>query len=179
MPKTKEDTTKIPEATLTPKEVAAAIFEAVAAKEMDRFPEFLHENATDDFVAIGQFVGRDAITGFFQELYTAFPEFQIEVERIVGDDQHAVVQWEASGIFSGGPFQGIEPTGKQVSIRGVDVMEFEDGKVRHNTIYYDGAAFARQIGMLPREGSAADRGILAAFNATTKLRSKLRERRGA
>src|SRR2546423_8439434 len=125
MAKTKEQTTDVVRVgdAKTPKEIAAEIFEAVAAKQMDRFPEFLHPDATDDFVAIGQFIGRDAITGFFQELYTAFPEFSMEVERIVGDDRHAVVQWEASGIFSGGPFQGIEPTGRRVTIPGGDLID--------------------------------------------------------
>lgn len=178
MAKTKEQATDVVrvEDTRTPKEVAAEIFEAVAAKQVERFPEFLHPDATDDFVAIGRFTGRDAIIGFFEELYAAFPVFTMEVERIVGDDRHAVVQWEASGTFSGGPFQGVEPTGRRVTIRGVDVMEFDEGKVRHNTIYYDGAAFARQIGMLPRTGSAADRAVLAGFNGLTRLRSKIRSR---
>jgi hypothetical protein len=50
--------------------------------------------------------------------------------------------------------------------------------VAQNTVYYDGLAFARQIGMLPREGSTADRAVLAAFNATTKAKTRLRNRRG-
>lgn len=45
--------------------------------------------------------------------------------------------------------------------------------VRHNTIYYDGLAFARQIGLLPREGSATDKAMTAAFNASTDIRARL------
>jgi len=160
--------------TKTPKEVAAALFDAITAKDLDRPLELQDPDVVDDFVAIGQFRGRDAVRAFFAEMYEAFPDFRIEVDRIISDDRHAVVQWEASGTFSGGPFQGIEPTGKPVAIRGVDVMEIEDGKLRHNTIYYDGAAFARQVGMLPRTGSIADRAVLTGFNAVTRLRSRLR-----
>jgi hypothetical protein len=54
----------------------------------------------------------------------------------------------------------------------VDVMEISDGSVRHNTIYYDGAAFARQIGMLPAAGTTLDRAVLYAFNTTTRLRRR-------
>jgi hypothetical protein len=68
----------------------------------------------------------------------------------------------------------VEPTGKHVEVRGVDVMEIAEGKVRHNTIYYDGASFLRQIGMLPKAGSGADRAVLAAFNAGTRLRRRAR-----
>ena len=39
-----------------------------------------------------------------------------------------------------------------------DLFRFtEDGKVGENTIYYDGAEFARQIGMLPARDSLATR----------------------
>ena len=74
------------------------------------------------------------------------------VGRIVAGDTAAVVQWHAAGTFTGGPFQGIAPTGRRVEIRGVDVMEIADGLIQYNTIYYDGATFARQIGLLPGLG---------------------------
>jgi hypothetical protein len=61
-----------------------------------------------------------------------------------------------------------------VDIRGVDVIRFDaDGKIETNTVYYDGAEFARQVGMLPKRDSAADRAVLAAFNAATKLKRRL------
>ena len=53
-------------------------------------------------------------------------------------------------------------------------MSVEDGLLVHNTIYYDGLAFARQIGMLPSAGSKTDTAMLASFNATTKLKGRLR-----
>jgi steroid delta-isomerase-like uncharacterized protein len=115
-----------------------------------------------------------AIRRFFEELLAAFPDFEITVDRIVADEEAAaVVQWRAAGSFSGGPFQGIEPTGRHIKIRGVDVMEITGGLVRHNTIYYDGASFARQIGMLPRAHSMTDKAIMATFSAVTRVRHRL------
>jgi hypothetical protein len=62
-------------------------------------------------------------------------------------------------------------------MRGVDVMTLDDeGRVDHNTIYYDGAEFARQVGMLPRRDSAADRALTAAFNGATKLKRAVSRR---
>jgi hypothetical protein len=73
------------------------------------------------------------------------------------------------------PFQGIRPTGRRVEIRGADIMEISGGLIQHNTIYYDGAAFARQIGMLPSQGSRADRALISAFNAKTTLSGRYRD----
>jgi steroid delta-isomerase-like uncharacterized protein len=163
--------------TPTPSEVARTIFEALSKRDLDTTMKFNADDAVDDYVAIGEFRGKLAIRRFFDELLAAFPDFDIAVDRIVGDDSAAVVQWHSAGTFSGGKFQGIEPTGKQVQIRGVDVMEFAEGRYVHNTIYYDGASFARQIGMLPRAGSGTEKATLAAFNATTRLRQRRNRRR--
>ena len=95
---------------------------------------------------------------------------------MVGDDTRAVVQWRAHGTFTGAAFQGIHATGRSVELRGCDVMTFDEGRLRRNTIYYDGLTFARQIGMLPREGSPGDKAITAAFNAGTDVRARLRQR---
>ena len=163
--------------TPTPSEVARTIFEALSKRDLDTAMKFNTDDAVDDFVAIGEFRGRLAIRRFFDELLAAFPDFDIAVDRIVGDDSAAVVQWHAAGTFSGGKFQGIEPTGKHVQIRGVDVMEFAEGRYVHNTIYYDGASFARQIGMLPRSGSVTEKATLFGFTASTRLRQRRNRRR--
>ena len=157
----------------TPADVARAIFDALGKKQLDDAMAYVAEDSVDDFVAIGRFEGKPAIRQFFEELLTAFPTFEVAVERIVGDDTTAVTQWKASGDFTGEPFQGVEPTGRYVEIRGIDVMEIGDGMVRHNTIYYDGAAFARQVGLLPKAGTTMDRAMLGAFNAATRLRKRL------
>ena len=158
----------------TPAQVARAVFEAVAARDPDEIVAFGAPDYVDDFVAIGEFRGREAVRGFFRELFAAFPDFDMTVDRIVADDVSAVVQWHAAGTFSGGPFLGIRATGRGVDLRGVDVLEIADGLVQHNTIYYDGATFARQIGLLPGQGSFGDRSLISAFNAATTVRRRLR-----
>jgi steroid delta-isomerase-like uncharacterized protein len=160
----------------TAKDLARESFDALARGDVDSVEQFWDDDSVDEFVAIGTFRGREAIAGFFRETFAAFPDFSLEVERIVGEGDVVVVQWRTTGTFTGGLFQGIEPTGRSVEIRGVDVMEWRDGRLAHNTIYYDGADFARQIGMLPRRDSAADRAATAGFNALTKMRTRIRNR---
>lgn len=58
-------------------------------------------------------------------------------------------------------------------MRGVDCMEFEGGLLRHNVIYYDGAGFAREVGLLPAQGSGAEKAMTGAFNALTRARKAL------
>jgi steroid delta-isomerase-like uncharacterized protein len=158
----------------TPEQVARTVFEAVAARDPDGIVALGAPDYVDDFVAIGEYRGQGAVRGFFRELFGAFPDFAMTVDRVVADDSSAVVQWHAAGTFTGTDFLGIRATGRPVELRGVDVLEVADGLVQHNTIYYDGATFARQIGLLPGQGSRADRALIAAFNAATKIRHRLR-----
>jgi len=164
-------------ATSTPADVARAAFDAVSRKDLDGIVATGAPGYVEDFVAVGEIHGHDAVRAFFRELFAAFPDFTMTVARIVADDTTAVIQWHAAGTFTGGAFQGITPTGRRVEIRGVDVMEISDGLIQRNTIYYDGATFARQIGLLPGVGSRADQAMLTAFNAKTSLSQRARDRR--
>ncbi len=158
----------------TPASVARGIFDALNRHDIDAATALVSDDAVCDFVAIGQFEGKAAIRRYFQELFTAMPNFSVTVDRVVGDDACVVVQWHSAGDFTGGPFQGVQPTGKHVETRGVDVVEITDGLLVRSTIYFDGATFARQIGMLPQAGSGAERAMQSAFNAVTRLRGRLR-----
>lgn len=166
--------------THAPEDVARSVVEAMSNHNLDVIGQLVPPDGVEDFVPLGEFRGPDAIRGFWAEMFAAFPDFKVWIDRIVSGDSAAVVQWRASGSFTGGAFQGIHPTGRRVELRGVDVMDISEGKVRRNTIYFDGAALARQIGMLPQKDSPADRAILAAFNARTRVATQvktMRERR--
>lgn len=157
----------------SPQAVVTTTLAHLKSHDLDAMLTFVHDDAVYDFVVVGELRGKTAIRGFFGELIGAFPDFDLDVVHMTGDDQHAVLQWHATGTFTGASFQGIHPTGRSVELRGCDVVRVEDGKVRSNTIYYDGLAFARQIGLLPREGSATDKAMTAAFNASTDIRARL------
>jgi steroid delta-isomerase-like uncharacterized protein len=168
--------------TRTPSEVAREVFHALfVERDLSDPSRYWTDESVDHFIALGMSVrGKDALAEFFRELFVAFPDWVLTIEQTVDDgDSRVVVQWTAAATFDGGPWQGIAPTGSKVTVRGVDVMSLDRaGKVERNTVYYDGAGFARQIGMLPREGSTADRAVLAAFNAATKVKARVRNQRG-
>jgi steroid delta-isomerase-like uncharacterized protein len=164
--------------TPTAREAALASFEGARARDPERLVAPGHpDDYVDDIVAIGEFRGKEAVRGFFDELFAAIPDFELSIERTVAEGDAVAVKWRATGTFRGGRFQGIEPTGKAVEIRGVDFFEVEDGLIRRNTVFYDGASFARQIGLLPRADSLADRALLRLFNLKTRLLRSFRRRR--
>ena len=160
----------------TPEEVARAGFDALAKHDIDGVLANWSPEGVQDWVAVGVFRGHDEIRHLFGQVLAATPDFEIVVDRVIADENSACVQWRSSGTFTGAPFMGIDPTGRTVELRGVDVMEVEDGLIVRNTVYYDGLAFARGVGMIPVQGSTAERALYTAFNATTRLRRAIQER---
>jgi steroid delta-isomerase-like uncharacterized protein len=147
-------------------------FGLLAQRDLSRAEEIWAPDAVDHFLPVGDAVGREGIVEFFEQMFAALPDFDIKVERVVVSEPYLVVQWTGSGTFTGSKFAGIRATGRRVEFRGMDMVEVDaENLVVENTIYWDGAEFARQIGMLPAKGSAGDRALIAVFNALTWVRT--------
>jgi steroid delta-isomerase-like uncharacterized protein len=154
-------------------------FEAMDRRDVEAMVSHWREDGVDDMVPVGLLRGRDEMREYFKSVFAATPDARTTITRLVAGEQSCAAEWRIEGTFEGAPYLGIEPTGKHIEIRGLDLFELEDGEIVSNTGYFDGASFARQIGMLPPDGSGADRAMKSAFNAVTKLRRAVAERRSA
>jgi steroid delta-isomerase-like uncharacterized protein len=158
-------------------EKVRSYFEAMDNRDAAGMASHWREDGVEDVVPVGVKRGREELREFFASMFAAMPDARTTVTRLIAGDQSCAVEWRIEGTFDGAQYMGIEPTGKHVEIRGFDLIEVEDGELVSNTAYFDGAAFARQIGMLPPDGSGADRAMKSAFNAVTKVRRAVAERR--
>lgn len=158
-------------------EKVRAYYEAMNDRDVDAMVAHWAEDGVEDVVPIGVIRGREELRGFLSELFAAMPDASTTITRLIAGEQDCAVEWRLEGTFNGAPFLGIEPTGSRVELREVSVVELKDGEIVGITAYFDGASYARQIRMLPPDGSGADRAMKSAFNAVTKLRRAVAERR--
>jgi steroid delta-isomerase-like uncharacterized protein len=152
-------------------------FEAMNNRDAHAMASHWREDGVEDIVPVGVLRGRDELRDHFASLFAAMPDARTTVTRLVAGEQSCAVEWRLEATLNGAPLMGIEPNGKHIEIRGFDLFELEDGELVSNTAYFDGAGLARQVGMLPPDGSGADRAMKGAFNAVTKLRRAVAERR--
>jgi predicted ester cyclase len=101
------------------------------------------------------------------------PDFHMEVLAIAEQGDDVFVHWRLTGTHEG-PLLGIEPTGRKLAIDGMDHFVIRDGTVVSNFVVFDQMQYARQIGMMPADGSPADTAVKRAFNARTKLLAKVK-----
>jgi len=160
----------------TAEQAGRAAFDAFIAHDVDGILAAWHPDGIQDWVALGIFRGHDEIRELFKGVFAATPDLEATVERVIADDRFCVVQWRSRGTHDGAAFMGIEPTGRSIELRGVDVMEAEEGLVVRNTVYYDGAAHARGLGLLPAQDSGAEKFMIGAVNGVNRLRRAVAER---
>lgn len=172
-------TTAAVDGTLAPGELLRHLFEKILnQRSADVLVEYWADDIVEHFPS-GTCRGRDEVRDYFAQLFAAVPDFEIHAEKIVGEGETVFVRWRATGTFTGAPWMGIEPTGSSLELRGIDCFTVRGGKVAENFVVFDQLSFARQIGMMPAEGSFMDRMMLNGFNARTRLRGRFGKRGGS
>lgn len=157
-------------------EIVRWAFETINAHDVDAMRQ-LWTDATNERFPSGSLHGTEAISGYFTTLFAALPDLNMRVVAVAEAGDDVFVHWHMTGTHTGVPFEGIEATGRAVALDGMDHFVIRNGTVATNFVVFDQMQFARQIGMLPPDGSAADRATKAAFNAKTRLLARLRGRR--
>jgi steroid delta-isomerase-like uncharacterized protein len=116
--------------------------------------------------------GADEIAAYFEETFTGIPDLHLDIVALAEQGDDVFVHWRLTGTHNG-PVLGIAPTGKPVDLEGIDHFVVRDRRVSSAFIVFDQMQYARQIGMMPRDGSVADRLMKSTFNVRTELMRRL------
>jgi steroid delta-isomerase-like uncharacterized protein len=136
---------------LTPVEEAniRLAYEHFAAESAHDTPRTLATLADDIMyrvVASGAIVhGKEAVSKYYDVWWTAFPDVNIEIQRIVAAGEWVIAENIATATHLG-PWLGIPPTGKRTVQNLCAVIRCRDGLMIEETVYYDQLERIRQIG---------------------------------
>ena len=156
-----------------PAAVAAAYFAALAARDVEGMVACWAPGGREHIRGQIDTTAPDGVREYFTALFAAVPDLEFRVLRTTVQRERAVVRWELVGTFAGAPFGGVAATGARLHLEGMDELTIRHGLITANNAFADSMTFARQVGMLPPEGSPADRRILRAFNAKSRLAARL------
>jgi steroid delta-isomerase-like uncharacterized protein len=82
---------------------------------------------------------------------TAFPDMHITIEDIITEGDKLVQRWVAQGTHKG-ELMGIAPTGKQVTITGINISRIVGGKLVEDWTEADMLGMMQQLGVIPPPG---------------------------
>jgi steroid delta-isomerase-like uncharacterized protein len=155
-------------------EVARDYFGSIRAGDTTPQERAYAEDATITILGVLENASKRELIAYFSELYGAFPDFRFEVLDIVAEGDRAAAHWRVTGTFAGpGTFNGLQPIGARIDVRGVDLITVRDGQIVRNDAYTDNATIAQQLGLMPPNGSKGEQRMKALANKRTKAAQRL------
>jgi steroid delta-isomerase-like uncharacterized protein len=113
------------------------------------------EIAVEDFVELdplpGQGPGREGLKQILSVLFTAFPDQQWTVEEQAAEGEKVWSRFTWRGTHQG-EFLGIPPTSRAVTVKGMVIDRFVDGKWTESRILMDNLGMMQQLGVIPEPG---------------------------
>jgi steroid delta-isomerase-like uncharacterized protein len=80
---------------------------------------------------------------------TAFPDVHLTIEDMIAEEDRVVVRWTARGTHKG-YLKDIPPTGRQMTVTGVDIHRIVDGKIEETGGNWDTMGMMQQLGVIPQ-----------------------------
>lgn len=84
---------------------------------------------------------------FVGEWRSAFSDMENTIENMIGEGDKVVTRWMIRATHSG-DFRGISATGNRITVTGIGIFRFSDGKVVESWDSLDQLGMIRQLGVL-------------------------------
>jgi steroid delta-isomerase-like uncharacterized protein len=128
------------------KAAARAVFEVWSTGELERLddlvaPDVVHHDPYDP----NGVHGLEGMKRTIELNRTAFPDMRLEVEDQVAEGDKVVTRWRGEMTHLG-ELGGAAPSGKRVTITGITIDRFEDGKIVEAWRSMDTLGLLRGIG---------------------------------
>ncbi len=80
--------------------------------------------------------GPQAFRDFYSAIRSAVPDGRYEVDDLIAEGDRVVVRWRLVGIHEGA-FDGIAPTGRTITLKGIAIYRMEGGTLMERWVVSD------------------------------------------
>jgi steroid delta-isomerase-like uncharacterized protein len=105
----------------------------------------LHDPVVPDEVS-----GPEGMKRYVSMYRAAYPDTHFTIEDQIAEGDEVVTRWIGQGTHEG-ELMGIPPTGKQVTVTGIEVDRVVDGKMQETWVNYDALGMMQQLGVVPQQ----------------------------
>jgi steroid delta-isomerase-like uncharacterized protein len=95
---------------------------------LEVIPELVAEDFVDHHALPGAPPGRERLAALVTTWRTAFPDMRETCEDLIAEGDKVVGRFTMSGTHSGA-FMGVPPTGRRVTMSGIDIVRVVEGKI--------------------------------------------------
>lgn len=82
---------------------------------------------------------------------SAFPDLRLTQDDVIAEADKVVTRFTAQGTQQG-ELQGIPPTGKSMTLTGIEIMRVSGGKIVEGWVEFDQLGMLQQLGVIPSMG---------------------------
>lgn len=110
------------------KSIVRRLFDAFNQGNLGALDELIAADHVDHTPFPVRTPGREGWKQTVAMLRAAFPDMHQTIDDLLADGDKVVARWTGRGTHQG-PYRGVAPTGKSVSITGIHISRLADGKI--------------------------------------------------
>lgn len=132
-------------------EAIAAYNDAWNAQDLQRIRSLHAADMVFENHTAGERAEGDDVIAHIASIFDSWPDLSFETRRLYLRENLVVQEWTARATHVKPLRRGAivaEPTGRRIKWDGMDVIPFEDGKVKRKDVYSDSISILRQVGLL-------------------------------
>lgn len=80
--------------------------------------------------------GPQGFRDYYAAIRSAVPDARYEVDDLIAEGDRVVVRWRLLGTHEGS-FQGIAPTGRAITLKGIAIYRVEEGRLMERWVVAD------------------------------------------
>ena len=88
-----------------------------------------------------------AVRADVERYLAAFTDVHSSIEALIGEDDKVVLRWNTTGTHTG-PYGKVPPTGRVITMTGVDMYRLEGGRIIEAWSMWDALAAYQQLGLV-------------------------------
>ncbi|MFN2154221.1 MAG: ester cyclase [Anaerolineae bacterium] len=95
--------------------------------------------------------GLEGVKQLAGAFFAAFPDIHFTAEDVIAEGDTVVQRLTSHGTHQG-PFMGIPPTGKHLTVTAVEIFRLVEGKIAEQWVEADYLGLMQQLGVIPPMG---------------------------
>lgn len=128
--------------------VRRMVHECWVNRNIDAAGDFIAADAIDHNPVRGQVQGVEGMREKWKRIHEIFPDAELTIDQLIAEGDRVVLASTVRGTHLG-PLMGIPGTGKPVTIRAIDILRFERGKIVEAESAADMLDVLVQLGLTP------------------------------
>jgi steroid delta-isomerase-like uncharacterized protein len=125
---------------------------AVSHGDLGAIDDYLSEEFVMHDPPFGSSPDRDGMRSTAADVRAEVPDWRSELHLLVAEDDLVAEVFTASGTHHG-EIMGVAPTGRRMSLRGINVFRLRDGRITEWWSRLDELGFLQQLGVMPSIGT--------------------------